>query len=335
MKQRFTNLTLMVLVQILFGSSVFSQCITGDCENGTGTYISADKTRAEGSWRNGNLNGKCKIFYKSGATYDGDMVDGKKSGFGKYVYSNGNYYEGSYKANKQHGSGKFFSTTGYSEEGKYINDTLTGYATLKFSSGDKYVGYTIDASPDGNGIYYFAGGDKFEGTYKNGKRNGNGTLYYAKGGTLKGTWLNGEYVSGSNKLSAEKNSKMITPLLGKQNVYEVNVLLNGVLKLDMIFDTGASEVYFTPDIVLTLIKTKTISEDDLLEGAYFTDANGNVNKSIRFNLKSMKIGDITLENIPCAVSSNVDGANLLGLSALKKLGAFEFDFTNTVIRVKQ
>lgn len=109
MKHGFTNLTLIFLFQMVLGSCVFSQCITGDCENGTGTYISADKTRAEGSWRNGNLNGKCKIFYKSGATYDGDMVDGKKYGFGKYVYSNGNYYEGSYKANKQHGSGKFFS----------------------------------------------------------------------------------------------------------------------------------------------------------------------------------------------------------------------------------
>lgn len=334
MKHKLTNLILCVICQILVGSCVFSQCIVGDCDNGSGTYIFPDKSKAEGSWRNGKLNGKCKIFYKSGATYEGDMVDDKKSGFGKFIYSNGNYFEGSYKSDRKNGTGKYFGTTGYYEEGKYINDTLTGYATIKYSNGDKYVGYTINGSPEGNGIYYFAGGDKFEGVYRNGNRNGNGTLYYAKGGTLKGTWLNGEYVSGSNKLNTDKNSKMITPLLGKQNVYEVNVLLNGVLKLDMIFDTGASEVYFTPDIVLTLIRTKTISEDDLLEGAYFTDANGNVNKSIRFNLKSLKIGDVTLENIPCAVSNTIDGLNLLGLSAIKKMGAFEFDFTNTVIRVK-
>ena len=320
---------------ILFSSDAYCQCINGDCDNGNGTYIYTDKSRVEGSWRNGKPNGKCKVFYNSGATYSGDMVDGKKYGVGKYVFSNGDSYEGSYKYNRQNGSGKFSSADGYYEEGKYVNDTLTGYATLKFSKGDRYVGYTKNSFPDGNGIYYFAGGDKFEGIYKDGKRNGNGTLYYAKGGTLKGTWLNGEYVSGSNKISADKISKMITPSLGKQNIYEVNVLLNDVLKLDMIFDTGASEVYFTPDIVLTLIKTKTINEDDLLEGAYFTDANGNVNKSIRFNLKSMKIGDITLENIPCAVSTNIDGMNLLGLSALRKLGTFEFDFTNTVIKVRQ
>ena len=334
MKHIFRNLYLIVLFQILFSACAYSQCIVGNCENGSGTYIFSEKEKAEGSWKNGKLNGKCKYFFKSGSTYDGDMIDGKFSGIGKYVYSNGDYYEGSFKAGLHHGLGKFFSAKGYSEEGKYINDTLTGYANLKNSNGDKYVGYVINALPNGNGIYYYLGGDKFEGTYKNGNPNGNGTYYYAKGGTLKGTWVDGKYVSGSNKLIAEKNSNMITPLLSAQNVYEVNVMLNNVLKLDMIFDTGASEVYFTPDVVMTLIKTKTISEDDLLEGAYFIDANGNVNKSIRFNLKSIKIGNITLENIPCAVSNNVDGMNLLGLSALKKLGTFEFDFINTVIRVK-
>jgi len=335
MKTSFRNTICISCFLPFFSSVTFSQCIIGNCENGIGTFIYTDKSRVEGNWRNGKPNDKCKIFYKSGATYNGEMLNGDKSGAGRYVYSNGDIYEGNYKLDRQNGLGKFFVTSGYSEEGKYVNDTLTGYATIKYSNGDRYVGYTENGLPDGNGIYYFVGGDKFEGTYLNGKRNGSGTLYYAKGGILKGTWLKGEYVSGSNKLSADKTSRIITPMLGAQNVYEVNVTLNGVLKLDMIFDTGASEVYFTPDIVMTLVKTKTISEDDLLEGAYFTDANGNVNKSIRFNLKSLKIGEITLENIPCAVSSNVGGANLLGLSALKKLGAFEFDFINAIIRVKQ
>jgi hypothetical protein len=262
MKRKITNYALFVLLQLLITQNIYCQCLSGDCENGVGIYITADKTRVDGSWKNGQPNGKCKIFYKSGSTYDGNMVDGKKNGFGRYVFGNGNSYEGNFKNDKQHGPGHFVGTGGYTEEGKYVNDTLNGYATITFSNGDKYVGYTSDASPDGNGIYFFAAGDKFEGVYKHGKRNGNGTLYYAKGGTLKGVWLNGEYMSGSNKISKDKNSKIITPILGKSNIYEVNVLLNGVLKLDMIFDTGASEVYFTPDIVLTLIKTKTISEDD-------------------------------------------------------------------------
>ena len=53
-----------------------------------------------------------------------------------------------------------------------------------------------------------------------------------------------------------------------------------------------------------------------------------------FNLKSLKIGEIIIENIPCAVSNTVNGANLLGLSALRKLGSFEFDFNKATIKIK-
>lgn len=374
------NVIQSILILFIFPFYTHSQCISGDCENGTGVYISKDKTRMEGNWKSGQLNGASKIFFSSGATYDGNMIMGIKSGFGKYIYSNGNYYEGNWKNNKQYGAGKYVTIKGYveegnyindtlvglvnvtytsgdkyvgywkngkqngagkymtakgnSEEGKYTNDTLSGFATLMFSNGDKYIGYVSDSQFDGNGIYYSFGGDKFEGNWKNGKKNGAGTLYYAKGGTLKGSWIDNVFVSGSNKIQNDNPAKTINPILGNGNVYEVNVLLNNILKLDMVFDTGASEVLFTPDVVLTLIRGKTITEEDLLEGKMFMDANGNLNNSVRFNLKTLKIGEITLENIPCAISNNIEGMNLLGLSALKKLGSFEFDFNKSIIKVK-
>jgi clan AA aspartic protease (TIGR02281 family) len=126
----------------------------------------------------------------------------------------------------------------------------------------------------------------------------------------------------------------LSDLWGTYSVYEVNTNLNNVLKLDMIFDTGAGEVQFSRDIFQTLIKTKTISVDDILEGGYYQDANGNVNYNVRFNLRQMKIGNVKIENIPCCVAKDENGANLLGLSALKKLGKFEFDFDKSVINLK-
>jgi hypothetical protein len=256
------------------------------------------------------------------------MVNGIKEGYGKYTAKNGDYFIGNYKDGIHNGYGKLVLKDGYSEEGIYKNDSLNGNATIMFPDSNKYIGYVKSDKMDGNGIYYFNNGDKFEGVFKNGKRNGQGVFYFSKGGLLKGIWQNDKFVSGSNN----DNKNVVTPILSNGNVYEVNVTLNDVLKLDMIFDTGASEVYFTPDIVMTLIKTKTITEDDLLEGGVFVDANGNVNKAIRFNLKSMLIGNTKIENIPCGVSKNVDGSNLLGLSALKKLGKFEFDFRNSSIK---
>ena len=373
---------LIIVFILLFITSPFissSQCISGDCENGVGVYVTKDKARMEGSWKNGKLDGKSKITFDSGDIYEGNMVSGEKKGIGKYTFNNGNFYEGGWKNNKQHGIGKFVAVNGYVEEGnyiddtlsgyvsilysngnkysgfwkngyrngagklvtkkgyveegKYLNDTLFGYVTINFSDNEKYVGYVQNSLRDGNGIYYYPSGDKFEGNWKANKKNGTGTFYYKKGGILKGVWKDDVFVSGSDYRSKVDSLKIINPILSNSGIYEVNVFLNNVLKIDMVFDTGASEVYFTPDVVLTLFKTKTITEDDLLEGAMFMDANGNVNKSARFNLKTMQIGNIKLENIPCAVSSNVNGSNLLGLSALRKLGKFEFDFNQALIKV--
>lgn len=324
---------------LFFTLSVFTsiighaQCITGDCENGVGTYITKTKTRMEGTWKNGHLNGESKIYFASGDRYEGNMIDGVKSGYGKYVFAKGESYEGNWKNDLQNGAGKYKKTNGYSEEGSYTNDTLKGYASITFSNGDKYEGNVVNSIPEGKGIYYAANGDKFDGMYKNGKREGQGIIYYSKGGTLKGLWANGDFVSGSNN-TVEDPNKTIYPILGDGGVYEVNVSLNNVLKLDMVFDTGASEVLFTPDILLALLRTKTISDEDILQGGMFVDAGGNVNKSVRFNLKTLTIGNITINNIPCSVSKNMESTNLLGLSAIKKLGSFQFDFTKGIIKIK-
>lgn len=334
----------------------YSQCISGDCENGKGVLITPKKTKIDGSWKNGKPNGQCSIFYSDGDSYLGEMSQGLKNGKGKYTgadgsssegiykndtlsgsviitYPKGSVYVGTWSNDKKNGNGKYTSPNGYSAEGKFINDTLEGYATIKYSNGDKYIGDVKKGIEDGKGIYYFKNGDKFEGPFKNGKFNGEGIKYYAKGGTLKGIWVNDEYISGSNTTTSNPNS--IIPFLNNGGVYEVKTSLNNdVLKLDMIFDTGAGEVQFSRDVFLTLIKTKTITIDDILEGGYYEDANGNVNYNVRFNLRQMKIGNMKIENIPCCVAKDENGANLLGLSALKKLGKFEFDFDKSVINLK-
>jgi clan AA aspartic protease (TIGR02281 family) len=349
------------LLLLLLPFITFSQCISGDCENGQGVSITKNKDRIEGTWKNGKLEGKVKIEFASGDKYEGQMLDDKKNGVGKYTFKNGSFQEGKYindtltgivsiknsngdkyagywKNGKRNGAGKFEKLDGYFEEGKYINDQLNGYATIVFSNKGKfsvkYVGYMNNGVFEGNGVYYYANGDKFEGNWKGNKENGPGTYYYQKGGTLKGIWNDGVFISGSDASNKTDTLNTIIPILNNGGVYEVNATLNGVLKLDLIFDTGASEIVFTQDIFRTLLKTKTISDEDNLEGREYMDANGNINLKSRFNLKNIKIGNITIENVPCAVSKNIDGPNLLGLSAIKKLGKFEFDFNQTIIKVK-
>ena len=95
----------------------------------------------------------------------------------------------------------------------------------------------------------------------------------------------------------------------------------------MILDTGASDILLTKEIVLTLIKTRTIDESDILEGGSYVDANGNVNFKVRFNLKEIRIGKYTAKNVVCCVNENLDSHNLLGIGALRKMGVkMQIDF---------
>ncbi|MCW5914916.1 MAG: retroviral-like aspartic protease family protein [Chitinophagaceae bacterium] len=111
-------------------------------------------------------------------------------------------------------------------------------------------------------------------------------------------------------------------------VYEVPVELNGVLKIDFIFDSGASDVSISPDVALTLIKTGTIKESDWLPGAYYKFADGTTAKSMRFKLKSVKIGDKVVYDVTCSISNSLDAPMLLGQSVLSKFGSYTFDYKN-------
>lgn len=308
-----------------------AQCISGNCANGNGVYLYSDKSRYEGPFANNQPNGKGQIYYASGSVFDGMTIAWVKTGFGKYNYYTKDYYEGNFKNDKFEGTGKFVTSDGSTYEGLYKEGQLNGNGALTFKDGDKYVGNFVSDMPDGTGILYYFDGNRFEGTFKKGRKNGSGILYYAKGGTLKGVWIEGVYVSGANLAKTDSSFVKLTKTLS--GIYEVPILINGVLKIDMIFDTGASEIYLTPDVISTLARTKTIKEEDILEGKNFMDASGKVNPSLRFNLKEIKIGKYVIKNVACGVSQSLKSPSLLGLNALGELGKVEINFKENTLKV--
>ena len=108
-------------------------------------------------------------------------------------------------------------------------------------------------------------------------------------------------------------------------VYSLPVELNGVLKINFIFDSGASDVSISPDVALILLKGETIKDSDWLQGAYYKFADGSIAKSKRFNLKSLKIGNKVVRNVSCSISNSIDSPMLLGQSVLNKFGKYTFD----------
>lgn len=139
------------------------------------------------------------------------------------------------------------------------------------------------------------------------------------------------FKSFSAKIEEVKESPENIAVKELNGVYTVPVELNDVLKINFIFDSGASDVSITPDIALTLIKAGTIKETDWLNGSYYKFADGSVAKSRRFKLNSVKIGNKTIKNVTCSISNSIDAPILLGQSVLNKFGKYTFDYKKQIL----
>ena len=102
----------------------FGQCISGDCENGYGKYITSDDIIYKGEWK-----------------------DGKCHGLGRMTFPSGNKYVGEYKDDKKHGQGTMTWANGNIDEGKWKDDKMHGQGTMTFASGEKVVGEFREGSP--------------------------------------------------------------------------------------------------------------------------------------------------------------------------------------------
>ena len=73
--------------------------------------------------------------------------------------------------------------------------------------------------------------------------------------------------------------------------------INGQLTLKFVVDSGASDVSVPADVVMTLLRTETITEADFLGKQTYTLADGSTLPSQQFTIRSLKVGDRILENV--------------------------------------
>ena len=113
-------------------------------------------------------------------------------------------------------------------------------------------------------------------------------------------------------------------------VYMVPAKVNG-LPLKFIFDTGASEVSISLTEAIFMAKNGYLEEKDI-EGTSFAQlADGSVAENTRIRIKSIEIGELTINDVSATVVHNAGAPLLLGQSAIKKLGRIEFDGDNLII----
>ncbi|MEP6793927.1 MAG: retropepsin-like aspartic protease [Saprospiraceae bacterium] len=121
---------------------------------------------------------------------------------------------------------------------------------------------------------------------------------------------------------------------GANGVYLIPCALNG-LKMDFIFDTGASLVSISASEAEFMAKHEYIKESDMIETTELQVADGTKVNAIIVNLRRVDIGpSFSLFDVKAVIMPNQSAPLLLGQSVLSKLGDWSIDNSNATFIFK-
>lgn len=119
----------------------------------------------------------------------------------------------------------------------------------------------------------------------------------------------------------------------ESGVLLVPVKINNKITLDFVLDSGASEVSIPADVVLTLIRTGTLTAKDFTGTKTYVLADGSTVPSQTFKIRSLAVGDRSLVNVSATVSS-VEGSLLLGQSFLGRFKSWTIDNVQQILKLE-
>ena len=109
----------------------------------------------------------------------------------------------------------------------------------------------------------------------------------------------------------------VVQMVAEGGTFVVPVRINDQITLKFVVDSGSSDVTVPADVVMTLLRTGTITDADFLGTQKYRMANGSTVPSQQFVIRSLKVGDRTLEDVTGSIAP-VEGSLLLGQSFLRR-----------------
>ena len=119
-------------------------------------------------------------------------------------------------------------------------------------------------------------------------------------------------------------SETIVPMISDGGTFRVPVTINDELTLKFVIDSGAADVSVPADVVMTLVRTGTITDADFLGKQTYKLADGSTVPSQQFVIRSLKVGDKILENVVGSIAP-VAGGLLLGQSFFSRVDKWSID----------
>lgn len=122
----------------------------------------------------------------------------------------------------------------------------------------------------------------------------------------------------------------IIPIEARSGAYVVPVLINDVLTLKFIVDSGSADVSIPAEAAATLQRLGTLSRDDFLGTKTYVLADGSRVPSEIYKIASLKLGDLVMQNVTVRITSGKCGP-LLGQSFLSRLRSWSMDNNRQIL----
>lgn len=123
---------------------------------------------------------------------------------------------------------------------------------------------------------------------------------------------------------AQASAQTVVKMEQEGNVFKVPCKING-LTLSFIFDTGASDVSISLSEAIFMLKNGYLTAEEISGSQNYQTATGEIHEGMTLTLREIEFQNIKLYNVPATVILEMKAPLLFGQSAMKKLGAFQFD----------
>jgi len=133
-------------------------------------------------------------------------------------------------------------------------------------------------------------------------------------------------------VSASLFSQTIIKMKRQGGVSIIPCKVNG-LDLELIFDTGASDVSISLTEADSMFENGELTKGDIIGTSNYVNANGDITEGIVINIKEIEIAGLKMRNIKASVVKNLDAPLLLGQTAISKLGKIQLDLNNNTLTI--
>jgi len=125
-------------------------------------------------------------------------------------------------------------------------------------------------------------------------------------------------------VSQAPNGETFIALEKSGGTYVVPVLINNVITLKFVVDSGAADVSIPADVFLTLVRTGTVQDTDFIGTQTYTLADGSTVPSATFRIRSLVAGNFAISNVTASIAPAASPL-LLGQSFLSRFKSWSID----------